>query len=1031
MPKNFPIAGFEADDHWRNRWNVNSNHRIKVELDDLGRVNFVKEDSHVSNVVLEAEAADLKRLHSGHGVRVRDNRAFSCHLNGLNSGDVRGKLVVHEYDAEGNLISRQSVSNGSRALFVARVETVALVLSIRLVGAGGFTIRDVEMTPVSAVANAEPGLHKYDGLMPSVSLPTLDNQVRRIQNEVKRLASATQQVAKLSSGVLDGTIGGPASPSSELKASKDSQRDMILDLAASLPQSNGSRYYSELIDLHVVIIADENMFNHYQGIFRKLSYATPSNIDELVSERFDLLLFVTTWKGRLSEDWRGVKHREVPASALEKLLDHARNASVPSVFQSKEDPSNFENFLPLAKKFDYIFTTDSDCIPRYMQEVGHERVFHAEYGVSPRLNNPVGSRNVTLNRAFFAGAYPARYVERVADMNMIFDSVLDSGGSLTIADRMATSEGYDYPDKYLGLTIDPIPHHLLQNVHKLFRFNLNFNSIKNSPTMCAIRVYELQANGKGLISDYAKSVLNLFPEVRMLPHKSDLRGLFEAGITEVDHRVNTAQVRNIMTDRTNFDVAARMLSQIGLASAVPAARARVAVVGDSSNQAVQDAFSRQSYQDAVLIDQDAVQTSGLSQVAANVGADFVTSFDGSINYERNHLQDSINAFKYVDVDFVTQSIDATGSSQLGIPHNYTRQVGALPLTLFSVDKLGGNSLKTVGTDAAQNLGYVLPFSGLSRRNSIELQSMSESDVMDPVLSIIVPVHNNGRFLETKCIPSIQRNKSAGRFEILLVDDGSNDLETLRICEELNAMPTVSYVSLGGTGSGSASLPRNVGIRESKAPLVTFLDPDNEISENGYDNLIEVYQEAKRVNNNVQFASGYQVKVGAKMGMTGKHTGERVRLVDEALADFFSKGLFPVVSTQAAVIEKDLAKNLEFVQGAAGQDTLFGWEMLIQSNAGVFTADAHLLYYAERGDSITNAIDSGYFHKRVIMEHAILEFLKKHSLLGVYTETHLPRFVRHWYLKKLELVVDGERPEAERLLNEILDMYGLRLSDFTS
>ena len=62
----------------------------------------------------------------------------------------------------------------------------------------------------------------------------------------------------------------------------------------------------------------------------------------------------------------------------------------------------------------------------------------------------------------------------------------------------------------------------------------------------------------------------------------------------------------------------------------------------------------------------------------------------------------------------------------------------------------------------------------------------------------------------------------------------------------------------------------------------------------------------------------------------------------------------MISTQAAVIDRSLLERsgLRFVEGAAGQDTLFGWELLAHAGCGAFTADAFLLYYAERAGSIS-------------------------------------------------------------------------------
>src|SRR5699024_8472272 len=47
------------------------------------------------------------------------------------------------------------------------------------------------------------------------------------------------------------------------------------------------------------------------------------------------------------------------------------------------------------------------------------------------------------------------------------------------------------------------------------------------------------------------------------------------------------------------------------------------------------------------------------------------------------------------------------------------------------------------------------------------------------LSIIVPIHNNGKYLKYKCFRSLKSLSRFNEFEIIFIDDGSDDPETLR------------------------------------------------------------------------------------------------------------------------------------------------------------------------------------------------------------------------------------------------------------
>src|SRR5699024_596099 len=95
------------------------------------------------------------------------------------------------------------------------------------------------------------------------------------------------------------------------------------------------------------------------------------------------------------------------------------------------------------------------------------------------------------------------------------------------------------------------------------------------------------------------------------------------------------------------------------------------------------------------------------------------------------------------------------------------------------------------------------------------------------LSMIVPIHNNGKYLKYKCYLSIKYLTCFNDLEIIFVDDGSSDYETIRIIEDiLSENPDIVYKRFE-KGSGSASRPRNIGIELATTDYITFLDPDNE------------------------------------------------------------------------------------------------------------------------------------------------------------------------------------------------------------
>src|SRR5699024_8851091 len=367
-------------------------------------------------------------------------------------------------------------------------------------------------------------------------------------------------------------------------------------------------------------------------------------------------------------------------------------------------------FLPIAEQFDHVFTSDTDCLDRYRDELGHDRVAYAEYGANPLLNNPIGSYRHTIDRAFFAGSYPQRYPERVDDMHVLFDSILSTGENLTLVDRNFGDQDNAFPPKYAELSLQPMPHDILQRVHKLFRWSLNFNSIKSSPTMCAMRIYELQAQGRGLLSNYARSVFNRFPEIRIVAEPEDLSAYFGQPVGLEELRTNETQARNVLTAATTHDVAVGLLARTGLAVPQDPGPPTVALLAGDLDAQLEAEIAAQSHQgDVQVVIRDRGDPDGTAQQVLATGARYVGTLDPELTYGPHYVTDRVNAFKYTDSDFVTQHSRVAGGRVEGPAHEYV-DAPADGQTLFSVRKVGLEGVRALagGQWPEATSGYSLP-----------------------------------------------------------------------------------------------------------------------------------------------------------------------------------------------------------------------------------------------------------------------------------------------------------------------------------
>lgn len=92
-----------------------------------------------------------------------------------------------------------------------------------------------------------------------------------------------------------------------------------------------------------------------------------------------------------------------------------------------------------------------------------------------------------------------------------------------------------------------------------------------------------------------------------------------------------------------------------------------------------------------------------------------------------------------------------------------------------------------------------------------------------LVSIVIPCYNHGKYLQ-EALDSVDHNKINYGVEIIIVDDGSSDHETLQKLEHLKQLNyTVIHQTNGGPGKA-----RNTGINNAVGKYILPLDADNKI-----------------------------------------------------------------------------------------------------------------------------------------------------------------------------------------------------------
>lgn len=110
--------------------------------------------------------------------------------------------------------------------------------------------------------------------------------------------------------------------------------------------------------------------------------------------------------------------------------------------------------------------------------------------------------------------------------------------------------------------------------------------------------------------------------------------------------------------------------------------------------------------------------------------------------------------------------------------------------------------------------------------------MDEIYINPKMLSVIVPVYNAEKYL-THCLESI-RKSNYPNIEVILVDDGSTD-SSPSICDLFTYKDNrfkVLHVQNGGV-----SYARNIGIKHCTGEYITFVDADDSVEPEYFDDII--------------------------------------------------------------------------------------------------------------------------------------------------------------------------------------------------
>jgi hypothetical protein len=301
--------------------------------------------------------------------------------------------------------------------------------------------------------------------------------------------------------------------------------------------------------LKVALIADE-LTRSCLSFECQIRDVTPLNYKILLKVwKPDILLVESAWQG-LGNAWKYKiasyqNHPERNNNALRKVVAYARELGIKCVFWNKEDGVHFERFISSASLFDFIFTVDENCVPRYRAIVKPTvPVAPLMFAVQPAIHRP-SPKGYVHRQACFVGSYGWHVHDRRRERQQVLFGASSAVG-LTVFDRNSgrSSADYRYPD-LPWLTVRPsVPHTETAQIYGDYMVSLNVNTVEDSGTMFSRRLIEILACGGLAVTTPALSVDRHFKDycyvVSTEEEARDLFGRLRHGLTTRERSMASA-----------------------------------------------------------------------------------------------------------------------------------------------------------------------------------------------------------------------------------------------------------------------------------------------------------------------------------------------------------------------------------------------------------------------------------------------------------------------------------------------------------
>lgn len=258
-----------------------------------------------------------------------------------------------------------------------------------------------------------------------------------------------------------------------------------------------------------------------------------------------------------------------------------------------------------------------------------------------------------------------------------------------------------------------------------------------------------------------------------------------------------------------------------------------------------------------------------------------------------------------------------------------------------------------------------------------------------MLSVILPVYNGEKYIKDM-LQSIDDQKYE-EYELLIINDGSMD-STVEICEQWSEKK--ENVKLINKCNGGTSSARNDGLKQAKGKYVIFLDQDDTIEPNMFQDLVE-QMEAGNMDILISSKKFYVEKEKGKISVK-EYTFEDKKITSQQEREqlLFNLERKNEISTiwnciyRLDIIKEQQLKFSETLKHG-GEDGLFNYEFVIKAENIMLTSKKYYNYNLRFGFSTVTK-----YNPSAIADKLYTYDIWRESSRGILDDKKLEQYIQY-------------------------------------